>query len=218
MKSMIGSLFNKKTLAVPVVVVLILGLVLAGCGGGTTPPPPPTTSNPPASTTPLSAMEFPVDKYTDTYLSSDGLLRISWKVTRDTVFIGIKAKTTGWVAIALSPTLNKHESDLIIGFVNGVQVTLIDSFDPGYNGNHPQDSAYGGTNDLQDISGSESNGVTTLEFSRYIDTHDSFDIALINGVNTFLFALGATDNTSDEHSVVGFGILTLSYDVNDHSP
>ncbi|AKG52806.1 dopamine beta hydroxylase-related protein [Dehalogenimonas sp. WBC-2] len=155
-------------------------------------------------------MEFPAGKYNDTLLVTGGLFRVSWSITEDTIFIGIKAKTTGWVAIALSPSLSKSQSDLMIGFVSDGQVNLVDSYDPGYSGDHPKDSVLGGKDDLQIISGSEANGVTTLEFKRLLNTGDPYDIAFVNGSNPFLYALGANDNTATEHSLVGFGDIKLT--------
>lgn len=154
-------------------------------------------------------MDFPVGSYANTRLLAGDNFRISWTNTDDTISIGIKAKTTGWVAIALSPTLSKGGADLIIGAVTGSQVTLIDSYSPGYSGGHPRDSSSGGTDDLYDIRGSESGGVTTIEFKRKINTLDFRDVAFVNGSNPFLFAVGPDDTMASEHSLVGAGEITI---------
>ncbi len=191
------------------ILVLISSLGLAGCGGNGGPGPTsttPTTSSPPTT----GVMDFPSGSYQHTLLLTGGIFRISWTNTDDTISIGIKAKTTGWLAIAISPTLTKGQSDLIIGAVTGGTVSLVDSFDPGFSGGHPQDSLVGGSDDLFSVSGSESGGVTTIEFKRRLVTGDPRDIPLVNGNNPFLFALGPDDSMASEHSLVGSGEIAIT--------
>jgi len=154
-------------------------------------------------------MDFPPGSYANTLILAGGNFRVSWTNTDDTISIGVKARTTGWLAIAFSPTLTKGRSDLIIGAVVGDQITLVDSFDPGFSGGHPQDAVVGGTNDLYGITGSESGGVTTIEFKRRLNTGDSRDIPLVNGSNPFIFAMGADDTMATEHSLVGTGEISI---------
>jgi hypothetical protein len=198
---------NDKTLLF-FVLLLISSLVLAGCGGNGGPGPTSTThtSGPPTT----DIMDFPSGSYQNTLLLTGGIFRISWTNTDDTISIGIKAKTTGWLAIAISPSLTKGQSDLIIGAVTGGVVSLVDSFDPGFSGGHPQDSLVGGSNDLFAISGSESGGITTIEFKRRLVTGDPRDIPLVNGNNAFLFALGPDDSMASEHSLVGSGEIAIT--------
>ncbi len=186
--------------------ILVASLALAGCGGGGGP-----TTTQPTSITPttINSMDFPSGSYQNTLLLTGGIFRISWSNTDDTISIGIKAQTTGWIGLAISPSLTKGRSDLIIGSVSGGQLNLIDSYDPGFSGGHPQDATVGGKNDLFDISGSESGGVTTIEFKRRLNTGDQFDIPLVNGANPFLFALGPDDTMASEHSLTGAGEISI---------
>jgi hypothetical protein len=207
MKSLLRQHLKKTSVIVGV--LLVSSLVLGGCGGGKGEP---TTTQPTqTSTTPAGGvMDFPSGKYTNTRLLANDNFRISWTNTDDTISIGIKGKTTGWLALALSPTLSKSRADLIIGAVSGGQLTLLDSFDPGYSGGHRQDTAVGGTNDLFDISGNETSGVTTIEFKRRLNTGDVNDLQLVNGDNPFLFAMGPDDTMASEHSLVGSGEITIT--------
>ena len=200
---------NVKKATLTAITVLLASLSFTGCGGGGGT----TTTQPPSQTTPTptgDVMDFPSGSYAHTLLLVGGNFRISWTNTDDTISIGMKAKTTGWVALALSPTLSKSQADLIIGAVVGGQVTLVDSSDPGYSGNHPVDSNMGGTNDLYDIRGSEASGVTTIEFKRKLNTGDNRDITLVNGTNHFLFAMGPDDTMATEHGLIGTGELTIT--------
>ena len=190
-------------------VILAGSLLFSGCNGGSTTTT--TTTNLTTSPVPTGGiMDFPAGKYTNTLNLISGNFVVSWSNTEDTVSIGIKAKSTGWLAIAFSPTLTKGRADLIIGSVVSGVVTLIDSYDPGFSGGHPQDDSVGGKNDLFDINGSESGGVTTIEFKRRLVTGDQFDIPLVNGSNPFLFAVGPDDTMASEHNLLGSGDMVIT--------
>ncbi|TFG45432.1 MAG: hypothetical protein E4H31_02720 [Dehalococcoidia bacterium] len=186
--------------------LLTISLVLSGCGGNGSPTPTTTTPKP-TSTTPTGQLTFPQGKYQHNDLY-ENVLMVAYSNDFDTISVGIKVKTIGWVAIALSPMLSKNGSDLwIFAVAADGTVTAIDSHDPGYGGGHPSDSPYG-TDDLFDITGNEVNGVTTIEFKRLINTGDTRDVRIVEGPNPFLFAFGSTDNIYEEHNYIGFGTIT----------
>ena len=197
-------LAHRKLLLPLLAVMLILGLTVAGCGNGNDNPPP-TTVAPPTTTYQPGPLEFPQGKYEHEETFND-LFTVATSNNEAFISVGIKARTSGWVAIALSQSLQKAGADLWMGFVDDQgSVTMIDSYNPGYSGSHPRDSAFGGTDDLYDITGSESNGVTTIEFKRHLDTYDSYDVPILNGLNAFIWAVGPSDNMFEEHSLLGYG-------------
>ena len=60
-------------------------------------------------------LNFSTGAYQNTQLFG-GAYNLSWSNDSDWVYIGIKAKTTGWVALSFSP--NPHgASDIAIGYV-----------------------------------------------------------------------------------------------------
>ena len=73
-----------------------------------------------------------------------------------------------------------------------------------------QDGVAGGKNDLYDISGSEIDGITTIEFKRKLVTGDSFDVPLVKGDNPFLIAIGDGKDIGAYHSLVSFGKIVIS--------
>jgi len=200
----------RRLLNVILIFGVVLVLILGGCGGPD-PTTTPTTTQPPTTTSGAGSMDFPSGAYHSTVLLSGGVFRVAWTVNVDTISIGLKARTTGWLAIAFSPTLTKGRSDLYLGTVVSNQVNLIDSFDPGFSGGHPQDSLVGGTDDAFDISGSEIDGVTTIKFKRRLNTGDARDIVLKIGNNPFLFAIGVDDTMATEHGLVGTGDLIIEF-------
>lgn len=206
-KDVVMNSFTYRKLLLLLSVLLTLSLAVTGCGNGNDDPSP-TTSAPPTTYTPTGPLTFPQGKY-EHYEVFNDLFAVATSNDEAIISVGIKARTTGWVAIALSNSLQKAGADLWMGYVDAQgAVTVIDSFNPGYSGSHPPDSAYGGTDDLYDITGSESNGVTTIEFKRHIQTNDSYDVPILNGLNAFIWAVGPSDNTFEEHSLLGYGDIT----------
>ena len=185
--------------------VTIAAIGLAGCGGGNPSTTTQHTTPPPSSTLPL--MDFPAGKYVSDTIYSDQF-RLAYTVTNDGVIsVGIKDKTAGWVAIAIG---SPHgHSDIWIGYVSAGQVTFLDSHDASESGAHPLDTGNGGTNDLTNITGSETSGVTTIEFKRKLDTGDKYDIPLVTGSNVITWAIGPSDDINTEHSVVGLATFEI---------
>jgi hypothetical protein len=183
-----------------IAVIIATATVLAGCGGNGGPPTQPT------STTPLE-LAFPPGKYTEVQTYGN-VFTLAYTVTGDTISVGLKVKTPGWVAIAMGPA--HGNSDVWIGFVNAAgQLILEDSDNASKAGDHPKDSSRGGTDDLFDFSGSESGGITTIEFKRLLNTGDSLDIPLVPGNNSITWALGQTDLLTNMHIRFGFGTITV---------
>ena len=196
----------RKSLILLFTVLVSSGIVLAGCGGNGGPDP--TTSAPPTTSFPTGPIAFPQGKYQNHQTYND-VITVATSNDDGSISVGIKARTTGWIAIALSPSLQKAGADLWMFAVdsNG-NVTAIDSYNPGYSGSHPADTAYNGKNDLYDVTGSEVNGITTIEFKRHLNTLESYDVRIVNGVNAFIWAIGPSDNMFEEHSLLGFGEIT----------
>jgi hypothetical protein len=184
--------------------IVTAALALTGCGSGGNPTTTPQqTTQPPVSTTVTGSMDFPSGKYVNNQIYNDQF-RLAYTVTDDGIIsIGIKAKTTGWVAIAIGSPHGK--SDIWIGYAYAGQVTLLDTHDASYSGSHPLDVS----NDLTNVSGTEAGGVTTIEFKRKLDTGDKNDLPLVTGSNVIVWAIGATDDINMEHSAVGLGTIEV---------
>ncbi len=100
----------------------------------------------------------------------------SWIVKGDTVYFALSAETTGWVAIGIDPVTIMENADMIFGWVDDTGNTYtVDAYATGPYGPHPPDEELGGTNDILESTGTEQNGITTIEFSRRIDTGDAYD-------------------------------------------
>merc|ERR1712000_782513 len=85
----------------------------------------------------------------------------------------------------------------MIGIFDGspiVEDYKIDSRRAGCPGVCP-DTEQGGSNDIFDVSGSESEGVTFLKWSRELETGDSEDIDIVEGsASPIVFAMSASNS------------------------
>ncbi|MFC2024745.1 DOMON domain-containing protein, partial [Chloroflexota bacterium] len=134
---------------------------------------------------------------------------IRWASDEQHVYIGIKAKTDGWVALGIQPGSRMKDADMIFGFVSGGETTVIDLFSTGDFGPHPPDTELGGSDDILEFGGSQADDFTTIEFKRLLDTGDEYDLPLSPGTHQIIWAYGRNDNPGMRHTLRGFGEIQL---------
>ena len=134
---------------------------------------------------------------------------IYWWSDDQYVYIGIRAQTHGYVAIGFQPGSGMKDADIVLGFVEGGNVTVLDSFSTGDIGPHPEDTQLGGTNNIIEYGGSENDGFTTIEFKRALNTGDEYDIQLIKGLNKIMWSFGSNDGSNVQHTARGYGEIIL---------
>lgn len=134
---------------------------------------------------------------------------VYWRSDEQYLYIGIKAKTNGWVAIGIQPGSTMKDADMIFGFVDDGQATVIDLFSTGNFGPHPPDTELGGTDDILEFEGKEEGEFTTIEFKRALNTNDNYDLPLSDGVNKIIWSFGLNDSLTQKHSKRGYGEINL---------
>lgn len=125
------------------------------------------------------------------------------------IYIGMKAKTAGWVAVAIQPGSRMKSADIVLGFVKDGKTTAYDQFSTGDFGPHLQDTELGGTMDILEFAGKEEGEYTTIEFKRKLTTGDTFDNPLAKGKNQILWSYGSDDAVTSRHSNRGYGEINL---------
>ncbi|CAF4431727.1 unnamed protein product, partial [Rotaria sp. Silwood2] len=99
-------------------------------------------------------------------------------------------KTTGWIALGISPAGGMRGADIGVGWVDLAGIV------------HFQDRhAFGmsppvidnTTTDWFPLQGREQNGWTSIQFKRLLDTCDSMDVPIKSGTNIVIFAYGLVD-------------------------
>jgi hypothetical protein len=134
-----------------------------------------------------------------------------WSVVDDTIHFGIIARTTGFVGLGIDPEQRMLNADMIIGWVtDGGTVEIFDAFSTGETGPHPEDTDLGGTFDILDYDGSETDTHTILEFKRKLSTGDQYDnIIPAEGSLDIIWSLGQSDTFSLRHDDRGSGTITV---------
>ena len=138
-----------------------------------------------------------------------GDYQIFWWSDDQYAYIGLRAKTNGFVAVGIQPGSRMENADMIFGYVEAGETTIMDMFSTGDFGPHPPDTELGGTNDIIEYGGSEVDGLTTIEFKRPLSTGDKYDNPLSKGINKIIWSYGSADEIEQKHIARGYGEITL---------
>jgi hypothetical protein len=133
---------------------------------------------------------------------------IYWRSDEQFIYIGMTARTSGWVAVALQPGSTMKDADIMLGWVKDGKAEIRDLFCTDNLGTHPADTELGGTNNILVSGGKEEGGSTTLEFKRALTTGDKYDISIKAGVNKIMWSYGSSDNSDLKHRDRGYGEIT----------
>lgn len=166
------------------------------------PPPPPAPSGKWAADGVISAAEYTRSKTFGDY-------ELRWASDDKYIYIAMKAKTSGWVAVAVQPGSRMRDADMVFGFVKDGKATVFDLFSTGDYGPHPLDTELGGTSDILEFGGKEEGGYTIIEFKRALDTGDRYDKPLAKGINKIIWAYGSDDSLTLKHMNRGYGEIEL---------
>jgi len=118
-------------------------------------------------------------------------ITFSWKVEGDKLAGKVSAKTEGWVGVGFNPSNKMKDANFILGYVKDGKVTIEDDYGA-TSTSHKTDDSQGGSSDVTQVSGSENDGVTTIEFVIPLNSGDEKDEKLeVNGDTVLLLAYGA---------------------------
>lgn len=150
----------------------------------------------------ISPGEYPSSK---TY----GDYQMAWSTDETYIYVGLKAKTSGWVAIGFGAGPMMKNADIIQGYAADGKAEVLDLFSTGEFGPHPADTQLGGTGDIIESTVKSDGGFTTVEFRRKLDTGDKYDKALVKGVNKIIWAFGSEPKSTLKHIVRGTGEIEI---------
>jgi hypothetical protein len=172
--------------------------------------PEPEPSRPPAPVTTTGvSMDGTISQGEYAEVVTHGSYEIHWTSDEQFIYIGLKARTSGWVSIGIQPGSKMKDSDMILGFVKDGEAIVYDLYSTGNFGPHPPDTELGGSNDILDFGGSEKEGYTIIEFKRELNTGDKYDIQFSKGKIKIIWAYGSGDNLDLKHSARGYGELDI---------
>ncbi len=118
-------------------------------------------------------------------------IAFAWKVDGNKLAVKLTAETDGWVGIGFNPTSEMKGANFILGYVKNGVAEVEDDFGTDENLHNP-DTKLGGTSDVTLVGGTETGGVTTIEFTIPLNASDKNDTKIdVNGDTTVLLAYGA---------------------------
>lgn len=211
-------------LSIVTVVIFLLFMLLLTDGSISCQPPPSLTPTPHEPPTPPTAQPTsPPPAQQPAKWVADGIIEsgeyakmrtfrnfeINWFSDDNHIYIGIKAKTTGWLALGIQPGTMMKDADMVLGFVKDGKVTVVDQFSTGTYGPHRPDTELGGSNNIIEYGGREEASYTIIEFKRALSTGDRYDHQLFKGVNKIIWAIGAVDEFTLKHTARGYGEIDL---------
>lgn len=129
-------------------------------------------------------------------------MTLAWRIVGDSLEVELAGPTTGWIAVGFNPSTAMLDADIHIGYVGDSEVVLSDEWGTSMRSHRP-DTDLGGTDDGEVISGSESDGSTTIAFRIPLASGDEYDQALSAGSTIpVILAYGANgaDDTTSYHA------------------
>ena len=141
-------------------------------------------------------------------------MTVSWYHESNRIFFELKAATQGWVAIGFNPDKGLAGTYLLMarledkpigasfmaGFRNG-QAEVLEHFTTKPGEYHPL-SHFGVTGQVDDISGMEINGTTTIKFSLPQTAESSYQKDLTKGLPYHMLIAYSRDDDFQHHSIM----------------
>lgn len=152
---------------------------------------------------------FGYREYFAEMVAANGNFELRWRADEKYIYIGIKAKTSGWVAVGFEPSSRMKDADMVFAFVQDGKTIISDQFSTGSYGPHSPDTDLGGIDDILEFSGKEEGDYTLIEFKRALITGDKYDNELPKGAIEIIWAYGSTDDLTAKHIARGYGEITL---------
>jgi hypothetical protein len=128
-------------------------------------------------------------------------VRFFWTLQQDNIDIKLSAPTNGWMGIGFNPDTpeNMKGANFIVGFVKGGEAQAFDHYGTELK-KHKDDEKIEGKSDVTNVSGSEQDGQTVLEFTVPVDSGDAKDKPVdVQGDTVVLLAYGRSDSIVLKH-------------------
>ncbi len=129
-------------------------------------------------------------------------IKVSIAIVGPNAEITVSAPYSGWVAVGFDPSRKMADANLLIGYVKDGVAYGRDDFGASQV-SHKADKDLGGVDNLISVSGSETDGVTTITFVIPVNSGDSKDVALTKGRHQVILAASRSDNFTGMHARIG---------------
>lgn len=134
---------------------------------------------------------------------------LQWSIEDGNLTFAVSAPTEGWVAVGFEPERMMMGANIIIGYVADGEAVVSDQTGTATTAHGP-DTANGGSDDLLDFGGTESDGRTEIRFTIPLDSGDDTDKPLSPGTeHTIILAYGDRDDLESYHVLRTTARITL---------
>ncbi|CAF1244576.1 unnamed protein product, partial [Didymodactylos carnosus] len=139
----------------------------------------------------LSSILCPMEKYQYSTELLANIADLYWTVDENNseIIFELHVKTTGWIALGISPAGGMTGADIGIGWISNGTVYFQDRYAYGLSMPVIDNT----TKDWFPLNGKEENGWTAIQFKRKLDTCDIMDVTIKSGTNILIFSYGLTD-------------------------
>jgi len=155
----------------------------------------------------INGISSPIPTYTNYTYSTEiqsNQIDLWWTIDRGQkeVLFELHMKTTGWIALGISPAGGMKGADIGLGWIDQTgQLHFEDRIAFGKS----EPVVDNTTSDWIGLKGREQNGWTAIQFKRSLDTCDPMDFPIKSGTNILIFAYGVEDPTMAD------GKATITY-------
>ena len=152
-----------------------------------------------------------------------GDLRFLWTLKGDSIDVKLAAPTKGWIGVGFNPDTpeNMKGANFLIGYVKGGEAQVFDHYGTEVK-KHKEDVKIEGSSDVSNVSGSEQDGQTVLEFTVPLNSGDARDKPVSSQGDTIvLLAYGRSDSVVLKHrfrAIVKVNLSTGEYSVLETGP
>ena len=154
-----------------------------------------------------------------TDLGQNQQFRLYWShLDNDVIDFGIEANSTGWIAIGLSPNGGMEHSDIMLGWVDDVNGSVV--VQDRYTGGSQSTPILDDVDHLTLIEGEQKDGITRIRFqrTRSLDCNDTsgHDMAVTQGTSRVIYAWNDNDgdindpNSIDYHGATQRGTQSVN--------
>merc|ERR1719385_441612 len=142
-----------------------------------------------------------------TYLEENHQFRLYWShLDDDVIAIGMEVNTTGWIAIGLSPNGGMENSDIMLGWVDDDDGSVV--LQDRYTDDSMNTPLIDDEDHLTLIEGEEEDGITRIRFqrTRTLDCDDTsgHDMAVAQGTSRVIYAWNDNDGDEDDADSIDY--------------
>lgn len=128
-------------------------------------------------------------------------ITVSWYFVDTNIHFEMSAPTSGWVTIGFNELRGTKNAYLLMGHVVNGKANVVEHFTQSP-GNYNSIEQLGGTLQVQNVSGQETNGTTTIEFTLPIGQSTTYQKELIEGKKYHVILAYSVDDDFQHHSIV----------------